>query len=97
MRSPGRRRRDLTLRAFSDVESPLWTSYPRIGFGAGRAFIRSSVILQDLERDQMVFQDEYQARSTSWQFQENALRRTLSKIARVAARDLAAHLRSRGR
>ncbi|HXV37129.1 MAG TPA: DUF4410 domain-containing protein [Myxococcota bacterium] len=76
------------------VDPGSWNLRFWIGYGAGRASIRASITAIGAPDEPPLFYKLYVARSITWQFEENILRRVLAKIARAAALDLAPRLGS---
>jgi len=79
-----------------EMDPGSWNLRFWIGFGAGRATIHAHVSLRDMEGKSLLFEKVYQARSLTWQFRENILRRILAKISRTAARDIGREIRTKG-
>jgi hypothetical protein len=78
-----------------DVDPGSWNLRFWIGFGAGRAFVKARVRLEEGPQGGVLLERQDQARSLTWQFQENILRRVSSKLARAFAREIGREVRSR--
>jgi len=79
--------------AFENLDSGSWNLRFWIGFGAGHALVNASGTLSEVASGKIIVQRTLRARSNTWQFQENILRRTCSRIARAFAKNAQAALR----
>jgi hypothetical protein len=78
-----------------DLDPGSWNLRFWVGFGAGRAFVKANARLEEPSDARVVHKSERQARSLTWQFQENILRRVSSKLTRALAAEIAREVRSR--
>lgn len=87
---------DLVVRGtLLDLDPGSWILRFFPSFGAGRAFIKANVRLEEPSDGRVVYENERQARSLTWQFQENILRRVSSKLTRALAAEIAREVRAR--
>lgn len=87
---------DLVVRgALLDLDPGSWGLRFFPSFGAGRAFVKARVRLEEGPQGGVLLERQDQARSLTWQFQENILRRVSSKLARAFAREIGREVRSR--
>jgi hypothetical protein len=74
--------------SFETLDSGSWNLRFWIGFGAGHAIVNASGTLTEVASGKTVLREAQRARSNTWQFQENILRRTCSRVARAFAKDI---------
>lgn len=87
---------DLVVRgALLDLDPGSWNLRFFPGCGAGRAFVKANARLEEPSDGRVVYENERQARSLTWQFQENILRRVSSKLTRALAAEIAREVRAR--
>jgi len=70
------------------LDSGSWNLRFWIGFGAGHSLVNASGTLTEVATGKAVLVESHRARSNTWQFQENILRRTCARIARAFAADI---------
>jgi hypothetical protein len=75
------------------LDSGSWNLRFWIGFGAGHSLVNASGTLTEIATGKTVLDERLRARSNTWQFQENILRRTCSRIARAFAKKTKMFLR----
>jgi len=63
-----------------------------IGFGAGRALVDAEAQLTAAGETEPRYEQSLRARSLTWQFQENILRRVCAKLARTLAKEIVSKL-----
>jgi hypothetical protein len=87
---------DLVVRgALLDLDPGSWGLRFFPGCGAGRAFVKANARLEEPSDGRVVYENERQARSIAWAFQEKILRRVSSKLTRALAAEIAREVRAR--
>ena len=67
------------------IDPGSWNLRFWVGFGAGNATVSARGWLRDLQTEDVLIDETRHARSNTWQYEENILRRACSKVARSFA------------
>ena len=76
-----------------EMDSGSWNRRVWLGFGAGRASVRTRITLKDATRQAVSYARIYKRGSITLHFEENILRRILGRIAKSVATNVAARIR----
>jgi len=76
-----------------EMDSGSWNRRVWLGFGAGRASVRTRITLKDATRQAVSYKRIYKRGSITLHFEENILRRILGRIAKSVATNVSARIR----